>query len=128
MTSDVARFAQFCGKSYGVSESENALDNFVSLVGRNRREVYVAEIYISALSQRACATSVGVLNVRCGFTVKIEHLVVRENYVFDTVVPKCGKHHGTDADALCDCVFVFGIRVLFLNDFSRFSTALSSTS
>ena len=35
VTSDVARFAQFCGKSYGVSESENALDKILVTYKRN---------------------------------------------------------------------------------------------
>ena len=98
MASYVTRFAKFCGKANGITESDDGLDDVVALVGRNCAKVDVAHIDVAAFAERACATSVSVLNVRRGFTVKVEHVVIVENYVFDTVGPNGLEHHIANAD------------------------------
>lgn len=88
MASYVTRFAKFCGKANGIAESNDGLDDVVALIGRDCANVDVVHIDVAAFAERACATSVSVLNVRRGFPVEVENFVIGENYVFDTVVPK----------------------------------------
>lgn len=114
VTGDVARLAQLCGKTDGIAKGDDGLDDVIAFIGGDCGKVHIVKVYVAAFAERACATSIGVLNVRCGFSVKVEHLVIGENDVFYAVVPKRREHHRSDADALGNLVFVLGVGIFFL--------------
>ena len=99
-----------------VDQLRERVSAFSGDIGRIDRAARLADRFFSGVPENACRSRVGVLYIRSGFAVEIQHLIPGEHIVLDPVVGKLIEYYRADTDLLGRFFDIVRRDALFTND------------